>query len=119
MTPQQKAELIAACEAGDDVRAVTVALQITAWNARAGNKAEASACLRLVDALRHADNARAEYLRQRLAIATAVSPSLIGTGRREDAAAEAIRYADALLSALSAIEIGDLLSATKDQEGGK
>jgi hypothetical protein len=107
MTPEQKRELIAACEAGDDVRAVTLGLQIAAWNARAGFQETAITCRRLVDDLRHADTNRAEYMQRRLAIATAVSPVLIGHGLREDAAAEAIRYADALLEALSSIGIGE------------
>lgn len=106
MTPEQKRELIAACDAGDDVRAVTLSLQIAAWNSRAGKQADAIACRKLVDDLLHADSARAEYMRNRLTIATAVSPMLIRMGPREEAAAEAIRYADALISALSAIDIG-------------
>jgi hypothetical protein len=46
-------------------------------------------------------------MQRRLAIATAVSRALIGHGTRQDAAAEAIRYADALLDALSSIPIGE------------
>jgi hypothetical protein len=106
MTPEQKRDLIAACDAGDDVRAVTLGLQIAAWNARAGMQDTAIACRRLVDDLQHADARRSEYMRRRLEIATAVSPALIGRGPRDAAAAEAIRYADALIVALSAIEIG-------------
>ena len=106
MTPEQKQELIAACEQGDDVRAVTLGLQIAAWNARAGMQETAITCRRLVDELRNADSRRAEYMQKRLEIAIAVSPSLIGLGPREDAAAEAIRYADVLLDCLSSIGIG-------------
>lgn len=107
MTPEQKRELIAACEAGDDVRAVTLGLQIAAWNARAGLQETAITCRRLVDDLRHADANRAEYMQRRLAIATAVSPALIAECPRKEAAADAIRYADALLDALSSIGIGE------------
>jgi hypothetical protein len=107
MTPEQRQELIAACDAGDDVRAVTVGLQIAAWNARAGFLETATKCRQLVDDLRHAGAARAEYMQRRLAIATAVSRALIGHGPRQDAAAEAMRYADALLDALSSIPIGE------------
>jgi hypothetical protein len=107
MTPEQKRELIAACEAGDDVRAVTLGLQIAAWNARAGLQETAITCRRLVDELRNADANRAEYMQRRLAIATAVIPVLIGEGTRQDAADEAIRCADALLDALTSISIGE------------
>ena len=107
MTPEQKRELIAACDAGDDVRAVTLCLQIAAWNARAGLQETAIACRRLVDELTHADARRAEYMRHRLAIATAVSPVLLAESPRKEAAADAIRYADALLDALSSIGIGE------------
>ncbi len=106
MTPQQKEQLIMACDSGDDVMAVTLALRIAAWNARAGFRAAAAQCRALVDELQNADADRVEYMRMRLKIATAVSSEFISKHSTNDAAAEAIRYADALMTALSSIEIG-------------
>ncbi len=106
MTPQQKEELIRACDSGDDVKAVTLCLHIAAWNARKGLRETAVQCRALVDELQNADANRAEYMRTRLKIAMAVSGKIIGQASREEAAAEAIRYADALMAAMSSIKIG-------------
>lgn len=49
MTPEQRRALVQACEDGDEVRIVTLALQIAASLARAGDQPKAMAIRRAVD----------------------------------------------------------------------
>lgn len=92
MTPHQRAALLAAAESGDDVRAVTLALQIAAGMARANRRDEAMAITRLVDHIRRPDVAEREHRRMRLDIAARMSPPA-------QSAELAVEWADKLIAA--------------------
>ena len=122
MTPEQRTNLIAACELGDEVKIITLALQIAAKSARDGKVKEAVAIRHLIDAHQGREQAEKEYKRQRQEIATQVLAGLVanpggpyqssprcGWGlvncTREDIAYEAVRIADSLIDANQGVPI--------------
>ena len=92
MTPEQKTQLIAACESGDDVRIVTVALQVCAWLARNGRQLEAIALRSSTDDVARTEHAIREHKKKRLEIA-----SLLFAFDENTSADGAIRGADLLM----------------------
>jgi hypothetical protein len=64
MTPQHRTVLIAAIEAGDDVKAITLILQVIAQKAKAGEQDEATQIRKLLD--EHRGNAGAVTAYRRL-----------------------------------------------------
>jgi hypothetical protein len=72
MTPEQKRELLAACEEDNDIRIVTIALQVAATAARARQTGVAHHIRFLVDNLHRKEDAEREYRRTRLTVATAL-----------------------------------------------
>lgn len=69
MTPEQRAALIAACDAGDEVRCTTIALQICATAAREGRREIAQHIRLFVDNMLNREVAEKAYKRKRLEIA--------------------------------------------------
>ena len=92
MTPEQKTQLIAACESGGDVRIVTVALQVCAWLARNGRQPEATALHNSIDDVARTAHAIREHKKKRLEIA-----SLLFASDPSYSAGEAVRGADLLM----------------------
>lgn len=92
MTPEQKTQLVAACESGDDVRIVTVALQVCAWLARNGRQLEAIALRNSTDDVARTEHAIREHKKKRLEIA-----SLLFASSPNYSAGEAVRGADLLV----------------------
>lgn len=72
MTPEQRTAFIEACDAGDEVRAVTLALQIAAHNARAGRTEQAMAIRSEVDRKQAAEAWARERRRLRLEVAAMI-----------------------------------------------
>lgn len=89
MTPEQYRLLREAAESGDEVRAVTIALQIAAHNARNGRKEAGIAIRREVDKV----HARAEYEKERKRVRLQLAALIIP----HRTAAEAIREAESLI----------------------
>jgi hypothetical protein len=104
MTPSQKADLKAACEAGDDVRIVTVALSIAAHAARERRPNEAVVIRSRVDEHLQAEEREREHKRMRLTVAAHIMPGLlagahdkeklIGVCRRSIRVADMLMYAN-------------------------
>lgn len=112
MTPEQKSQLLAAVEAGDDIKAVTLSLQIAAWNARVGNRDEAIKIRSLVDDLMKADNAKAKYTQERLNVAKSVLPGIVVSDQFKDLCWPdqvilSLRMADELMEQLTTHPIGE------------
>ena len=72
MLPQQRTELIAALDADDDIRAVTIALHICAHLARTNKRMEARIIRDAIDVHQSRVSAEKEHRRKRLEIATAI-----------------------------------------------
>lgn len=69
MTPEQRAALIAACDAGDEVRCTTIALQICATAAREGRTTAAMNIRTFIDGMHNREEAEQAYKRKRLEVA--------------------------------------------------
>ena len=69
MTPQQRIDLIRACDNGDDVHIVTLAMAIAATAARGGSMENALAIRAMADAHLRMEQTEIEYRRLRLEIA--------------------------------------------------
>ena len=63
MTPSHRSALLAAVDAGDDVKAVTIVLQVIAQKAKAGEQDEASQLRKLLDEHRGGAGAATAYRR--------------------------------------------------------
>jgi hypothetical protein len=70
VTPDQRRILVEACESGDDVRIVTIALQIAATLARDKRVVEALAIRKAVDDHNRQDSEWIEWKRVRLQVAS-------------------------------------------------
>lgn len=105
MTPEQKNALIEACESGNDVRIVTIALQIAASAARDGRQDDSLIIRNLVDNMFRKDGADRAYRQMRLDVAKRVIPEYLAMLGYERAAKEAVSAADALLHAVATIEV--------------
>lgn len=77
MTPEQRKHLLEACEAGDDVRIVTLALHIAATAAREGRTDTAVACRRAVDRHQQEEADARAHQEKRLTIATQLLAGVI------------------------------------------
>jgi hypothetical protein len=99
VTPEQKSELLAACQDGNDVRIITVALQVAAGAARRREIEDARKIRGLVDDLQLQQARRVERRRERNELARA---ALIGLASTQTPVAEvasiAFGYADAMLA---------------------
>lgn len=104
MTPTQKTELLKALEEGNDVRIVTIALQVAAQAARERRQDEAIAIRTLIDDHQSRDYAEKEYKKLRLQL---VAPlfMLIPGETLEWSAAQAVARADALIKACATIPV--------------
>ncbi len=99
-TAEQRKQIIAAFDAGDDVRAVTVALSIAASMARSGNTTGAMSIRSYVDRI-HADAHRqAAHRKMRLEIAS-MRYSMNSCIRAD----EALKEADDLIMANEAMPV--------------
>lgn len=72
MTPEQKKELIAALDADNDVRAITIALQVCASLARNKRPDDAVKIRSMVDSFQERKSLEAEWRKKRLAIAVSI-----------------------------------------------
>jgi hypothetical protein len=93
MTPEQRSALLGALDAGDHVRAVTIALQISATLARQSRHADAMAIRRIVDHLQGREAAEREHRRLRLDIAARLMAGDISAK-----AYQAVQWADELIA---------------------
>lgn len=94
MTPQQRAALIEACEAGDEVRCTTIALQICATAAREGRSTAARNIRTFLDGMRNREAAEQAYRLKRIDIVTKLAmlnPSA--------SVPELVEHADRIISA--------------------
>ena len=66
MTPSHRSALLAAVDAGDDVKAVTIVFQVIAQKAKAGEQDEAAQIRKLLDEHGHRGNAGAVTAYRRL-----------------------------------------------------
>ena len=92
MTPEQKTQLIAACENGDSVRIVTIALEVCAWLTRNGWQTTAVGLRRSIDDISRTEHAIREHKKKRLEIA-----ALLFASDPSYSAGEAVRGADLLM----------------------
>ena len=93
MLPQQRTELIAALDADDDIRAVTIALHVCAYLARTNKRQEAMVIRGAIDVHQaRASNERA-YRIKRLEIA-----AVIMAGHKYIESLQAIECADGLMA---------------------
>ena len=92
MTPEQKKELIAALDADNDVRAITIALQVCAWMARNKRPDDAVKIRSMVDAVQERKSFEAEWRKKRLTIAVSI---YIG---RTISLEDAIKLADSFIN---------------------
>jgi hypothetical protein len=102
MTPQQKTELTTACERGDDVRIVTLALAVAATAARENRRDMAIQIREIVDIHLDRPTQVREYYRHRLEIAQRAMGGLLSRSadwEPQEVANLSIRYADALMVA--------------------
>jgi hypothetical protein len=106
MTPEQKTALIDACERQDEVRAVTIALQIAAKAARDKKNDAAVAIRDLIDAHKSRDQVAKEYRQLRLTVATQIASGMMANGNcrapttsagHENLSEYAVGMADALI----------------------
>lgn len=77
MTPDQRRALVHACEAGDDVQTVTLALHIAASLARSGDQPKAMAIRRAVDDHQAREERERERHRLRVEFAKAALPGIL------------------------------------------
>ena len=77
MTPEQKTALIDACERQDEVKAVTIALQIAAKAARDKKNDAAVAIRDLIDAHKSRGQVEKEYRQLRLTVATQIASGML------------------------------------------
>lgn len=107
MTPEQKKQLIEACDADDDVRIVTVALGVAATAARERRTEVAIQIRYLIDHNQDKDSQDREYYRRRLEIAQFLIPRFAGNyGTDAVAAYESVRLADVLMAMNGRIPLG-------------
>ena len=100
MTSEQYKALMEACKNSDDVRIVTLALQIAATASREKRRNMAIGIREIVDHHLDAPTQIREYYRHRLEIATKAMAGLISRSVAWDpaeVAALSVRYADALM----------------------
>jgi hypothetical protein len=100
-TAEQRKQMIAAFDAGDDVRAVTIALSIAATMARSGDTSGAMAIRGEVDRQQAEAHRQTEYRRIRLDVAT----RLLAAGIDDWSVGDAITAADGLISANNTMPI--------------
>ena len=77
MTPDQRSALLAACEDGNAIRIVTVALSIAATHAREGDAKTAMGIRRLVDDHQSREERERERHRLRVEFAKAALPGIL------------------------------------------
>lgn len=103
MNANQKTELLAACEQGNEVRIVTIALQIAASAARSGDLNTARDVRSMVDDHHKKEHMAAEKLRMRDEFAKAALPGIVvGSGQGTPVnllAGWCYQIADAMLAA--------------------
>ena len=92
MTNEQRNQLIAACETGDDVRIITIALHVAASCARAKQLDAAIAIKSRIDAVQGQLASEKEYRRERLEVIKAFA--LYDQGLEER-----VEYADKIMRA--------------------
>jgi len=102
MLPQQRTELIAALDADDDIRAVTIALHICAHLARTNKRMEARIIRDAIDVHQSRVSAEKEYRRKRIEIA-----AVIMAGQKYIESLQAIECADSLMAANASAPIPD------------
>jgi hypothetical protein len=105
MTPSQRTELVHALESGNDVRVVTIALQLAASAARERRQDDAVAIRKLVDDHHSRESADIQYRRMRLDVAKRIMPVLTNSAWKETDSRAAVMAADALLHAVATIAV--------------
>jgi hypothetical protein len=90
MTPEQRKALVDACETGDDVRIVTIALQVAAMLARERKVDAAMAIRGRVDQMKAEKHMHEERRRKRLEIAASLY-------WRAGSISDSVKLADALI----------------------
>ena len=98
MTPEQRTALIAACDEGNDVRIVTMALHIAAHLARERRNGEAATIRDLVDEHDRSDGYDREFRRMRLDVAKRLIGHTCGIR-------EAIDMADTLIVSCAQVAV--------------
>lgn len=101
MTPEQRTALLSACEEGNEVRIITIALQIAAKAARDGKQAVAVALRDLVDAHHRIGEAEKLYRAKRETIAAMI----LANNSDDWTVQEAVQCADRLILANATMPI--------------